>query len=62
MVLLFGLVFFVSPRPLENFSADTLGSTFLSVAQRHRKEGKWGHASWGAGLGGASTHFIQTFK
>jgi len=24
--------------------------------------GKWGHLPQGAGLGGASTHFIQTFK
>jgi len=24
--------------------------------------GKWGHAPRGAGLGGSSTHFIQTFK
>jgi len=23
--------------------------------------GKWGHAPRGAGLGGALTHFIQTF-
>jgi len=46
------------------FSADTVGSMFLSIAQRHRKGGKWGHApwAWGAGLGGTSIHFIQTFK
>jgi len=31
--------------------------TFSSVA-----EGKWGHAPRREGLGGASTHFIQTFK
>jgi len=24
--------------------------------------GKWRHSPQGAGLGGASTHFIQTFK
>jgi len=24
--------------------------------------GKWGHAPRGEGLGGALTHFIQTFK
>jgi len=24
--------------------------------------GKWGHTPRGAGLGGASTHFIRTFK
>jgi len=24
--------------------------------------GKWGHAPWGAGLGGASAHFLQSFK
>jgi len=26
------------------------------------EEGKWEHASRVAGLGGASTHFIQTFE
>jgi len=31
--------------------------TLSSVAR-----GKWGHAPLVAGLGGASTHFIQTFK
>jgi len=24
--------------------------------------GKWGHAPWGAGLGGATAHFLQSFK
>jgi len=33
----------------------------VSGAARGR-EGKWGHASRRAGLGGASTHFIQAFK
>jgi len=23
---------------------------------------KWGHAPWGAGFGGASAHFLQSFK
>jgi len=23
---------------------------------------KWGHAPWGAGLGGAPPHFLQPFK
>jgi len=34
----------------------------INHAQRHRKWGKWGHVPRGAGLGGVSTHFIQTFK
>jgi len=25
-------------------------------------EGKWGQAPWDAGLVGASTHFLQSFK
>jgi len=24
--------------------------------------GKWGHAPWGAGHGGAPAHFLQSFK
>jgi len=34
----------------------------LITAYSSVAEGKWGHAPQGAGLGGASTHFIQTFK
>jgi len=59
MVLFFGLVF---PIPPGKFSADTLGSMFLSVAQEAQQGGKCGHAPRGAGLGGVSIHFIQTFK
>jgi len=38
---------------LYNFKVITLSSV---------EGGKWGHEPRGAGLGGASTHFIQVFK
>jgi len=30
--------------------------------QWHSKGRKWGHAPWGANLGGAPAHFLQSFK
>jgi len=30
-----------------------------SFAQWCSKGGKWGHAPWDAGLGGATAHFLQ---
>jgi len=30
--------------------------------QWRSKGGKWGHAPWGAGLGGAPVYFLQSFK
>jgi len=59
------LFFPLPPLPSENFSVDDLGSTFqhFKVSLEAQEGGLVGrHAPQGAGLGGTSTHFIQTFK
>jgi len=45
--------------------AETLSTLLFSYQtgnQWRSKGGKWGHAPRGAGLGGAPTHFLQSFK
>jgi len=63
MVLFFGLVFSIAPTgkflPIPLAVCFRISKWSRSEAQ---KGGKWKHAPRSAGLGGASTHFIQTFK
>jgi len=41
------------------------GAIFVQILdyflQWRSKGGKWGHAPWDAGLGGATAHFLQSF-
>jgi len=62
---IFGLVFPIIRPPWKIFCRHSWQYVLKfqsNHAQRHRKGDKWRHALQGAGLGGASTHFIQTFK
>jgi len=54
------------PNPNSNTNPNPITLTLtlaqtLTLKQWRSKGGKGGHAPWGAGLGGAAAHFLQSY-